>query len=73
MDGTELKRVVDKYQYKFVQNDVCSYIVRSPWAMTQYDKMYIKIYNIQHADVYIAKGKGYKWLNHLDRLVNEGD
>jgi hypothetical protein len=37
--------------------------------MTEYDKMYVKIYNIDKADVYIAKGKGYMWLNHLDTLV----
>lgn len=41
--------------------------------MNDYDKMFVKIYNIEKADVYIAKGRGYKWLNHLDSLVNEGE
>jgi hypothetical protein len=41
--------------------------------MTQWDKMYIKIYNILNADVYLAKGFGYKWLNHLDQMVADGD
>ena len=72
-DGEVLKRAVDKYEYKFVKDDVCSYIVYAPWQMTQWDKMYIKIYNIKNAEVYLAKGFGYKWLNHLDQMVNEGD
>lgn len=72
-NGEILKRSVDKYEYKFVKDDVCSYIVKSPDQMTDDDKLMIKIYNIEKADVYIAKGKGYMWLNHLDRLVNEGD
>ena len=29
-DGTVLKRVVDKYEHKFVKDDVCSYIIRTP-------------------------------------------
>jgi hypothetical protein len=73
MDGTILKRSVDKYEFKFVKDDVCSYIVKTPLKMGEYDKMFIKIYNIDKADIYIAKGKGYMWLDHLDRLVNEGD
>jgi len=34
--------------------------------MNAYDKLYVRIYNIDNADVYLAKGKGYMWLNHLD-------
>jgi hypothetical protein len=41
--------------------------------MTEWDKMYIKIYNIEKAEVYIAKGKGYIWFDHLDQMVSEGD
>ena len=73
VDGTILKRAVDKYEHKFVQGDVCSYIVKAPEGMGEYDKLMIKIYNIENADVYLAKGKGYLWLNHLDQLVNDGD
>jgi len=30
-DGTVLKRSVDKYNQKFVKDDVCSYIIKSPY------------------------------------------
>ena len=30
-DGEILKRTVDEYENKFVKDDVCSYIVYSPW------------------------------------------
>ena len=39
--------------------------------MTKYDRMYIKIYNIENADVYLAKGKNLRWFNHLDQMVEE--
>ena len=35
--------------------------------------MYLKIYNIDKADVYLAKGKTYYWFDHLDQIVQEGD
>ena len=41
--------------------------------MTARDKMYMKIYNIENADVYLAKGKKYLWFNHLDQMVEDGD
>jgi hypothetical protein len=41
--------------------------------MSKWDKMYIKIYNIENAEVYLAKGFDYMWLNHLDQMVIEGD
>ena len=41
--------------------------------MTAKDKMYMKIYNIENADVYLAKGKKYLWFNHLDQMVEDGD
>ena len=72
-DGTVLKRAVDKYSQKFVKGDVCSYIIQAPYQMTDKDKLHIKIYNIEKADIYLAKGKGYRWLNHLDQMVYEGD
>ena len=68
-----IDQYVDKYTNKFVKDDVCSYIIKTPYSMGQYDKMYVKIYNIEKADIYIAKGKGYMWLNHLDKMVSEGD
>jgi|OM-RGC.v1.021760488 hypothetical protein len=40
--------------------------------MSKWDTINVKIYNIERADVYLAKGKGYRWLNHLDQMVQEG-
>jgi hypothetical protein len=54
-------------------DDVCGYIVSSPADMGPYDKMYLKIDNIELADVYVAKGRGYIWLNHLDGFVSNRD
>ena len=65
-NGEVLKRSVDKYTYKMVKGDVCSYIIHSPDFMTEYDKMYLKVYNIDRTDVYLAKGKSYLWFDHLD-------
>lgn len=52
-----------------VKNDICSYIVHAPPEMKIKDKMLMKIDKIENADVYVAKGKGYKWINHLDRIA----
>lgn len=41
--------------------------------MKEYDKLYLKIYNVEKADVYVSKGKGYKWINHLDSMAFEDD
>jgi hypothetical protein len=53
-----------------VMNDVCSYIIYGPPEMTSKDQLLLKIDRIENADVYIAKGKGYRWINHLDRLAS---
>ena len=65
-NGEVLTRTVDTYANKFVNGDVCSYIIYSPWEMTEQDKMYLKIYDIKMAEVYLAKGKNMRWFNHLD-------
>ena len=70
-DGTVLKRAVDKYNYQFVKDDVCSYIINAPDEMGEHDKLMIKIYKIENADVYIAKSKRSLWLDHLDYMVPE--
>lgn len=72
-DGTIFKRAVDKYNYNYVKNDVCGYIIYTPFEMKEYDKMYLKITNVERTDVYISKGKGYKWINHLDSMAYEND
>ena len=35
--------------------------------MQRDDKMLVKIDMIQKSHVYIAKGKDYRWLSHLDK------
>jgi len=70
--GEVIIRSIDKWSQKFVLNDVCNYIIRSPSQMTEYDKMFMKIYNIEKADVYVIKGKQYFWLNHLDTMAYNG-
>lgn len=72
-DGEVLKRQVDKWSQKFVQGDVCSYLIDTPWQMTERDVMYMRISKIENADVYVAKGKSYLWLNHLDAMAKDGD
>ena len=72
-DGEVLKRQVDKWSHKFVQGDVCSYLIDTPWQMTERDIMYMRISKIENANVYVAKGKSYLWLNHLDAMAKDGD
>jgi|DEB0MinimDraft_12_1074336.scaffolds.fasta_scaffold15471_3 hypothetical protein len=71
-DGTKLTRAVDKYTYNFVKDDVCSYIVHSPFEMVERDIMYLKISKIENCEVYVAKGKGFRWISHLDGMVGDG-
>ena len=72
-DGTVLTRAVDKYKYQFVQQDVCGYIIYSPWEMQPWDKMKLRITKIENADVYVAKSRKFKWYNHLDYTATNGD
>jgi hypothetical protein len=67
-DGTRLVRQVDKYN-NYVLNDICSYIVYSPPEMKERDRLLVLIDRIENADVYVVKGRGYKWINHLDRVA----
>lgn len=41
--GEPLTRMVDKWTYGFVKNDVCSYLVSSPGEMQKDDKIFVKI------------------------------
>lgn len=68
-NGEALTRMVDKWTYGFVKNDVCSYLVTVPSEMDKDDKIYVKIDKILNCQVYIAKGKNYRWLEHLDKQV----
>ena len=70
-----LTRAIDKYTYRFVKDDVCSYIVESPWEMQPWDKMKMKIDKIENASVYVAKSKktSIRWLSHLDKMAESGD
>jgi len=71
-NGEEIVRIVDKYNNQMVMNDVCSYIIHSPSEMKEKDRLLMKIDKIENAEVYVAKGKGYRWINHLDRLASNG-
>ena len=71
-DGEKITRQVDKYTHQMVLNDVCGYIIHAPSKMEERDKLVLKISRIENAEVYVAKGKGYKWINHLDVMATEG-
>jgi hypothetical protein len=66
-----LTRAIDKYKYAFVKNDVCGYIVETPWEMKPWDVMKMKIDKVENATVYLAKSKKDKirWFSHLDKMV----
>ena len=51
-----------------LNNDVCSYIVRGPAEMKTWDTLHMKISAIKDVQVYVAEGKRYRWLTHLDRF-----
>lgn len=40
--------------------------------MNTTDQMMLKITNVENAVVYVVKGKTYKWINHLDTVINNG-
>lgn len=67
-NGENLIRQVDKWTNTMLKNDVCSYIVRGPAEMQTYDTLHMKISAIKDAQVYVAEGKRYRWLTHLDRF-----
>ena len=33
----------------------------------------MRVSKIENSDVYVAKSRTYKWLNHLDRMATNGD
>jgi len=70
--GEILYRAIDSRTHKFVKEDVCSYIIKAPKQMTEYDKLHLKIIKLDKAAVYVAKGKWYFWLNHLDTIATRG-
>ena len=72
--GSVLVREIEKYSHKFVKDDVCSFIIKAPVQMTEYDKLWLKIYSIENAEVYVAKmrqANSLTWLNHLDAYVSD--
>lgn len=72
MSGKALERKVDKYTNQMLKNDVCSYIIYAPEKMAETDQLKVTIDEMENVDVYMAKGKGYKWINHLDQMVQNG-
>ena len=61
MSGEVLRRDIDKYndQYRFVKDDVCSWIVTNPLDMGNKDWMWLKISNVDKAKVYVNKAIDY--------------
>jgi hypothetical protein len=41
--------------------------------MQKNDQLKLQILNIENTLVYVAKGKGYRWINHLDQMAETGD
>jgi len=67
--NTKFTRTIDKWSQNFVDGDVCGYVITAPPQMKEADILYLKISQIENADVYVAKGKAYIWLDHLDQMV----
>ena len=66
-------RAQNTYDYNYVQNDVCSYIIQQPIEMTDSDIMHLEISDISNAIVYVHKtvsGK-YRWFSHMDDYIAE--
>ena len=63
MSGEVLRRDIDKYndQYRFVKDDVCSWIVTNPLSMGNKDWMWLKISNVDKAKVYVNKATDYNY------------
>jgi hypothetical protein len=40
--------------------------------MKELDVLKLKISNIENSEVYVAKSKSYKWINHLDSMAPDG-
>lgn len=61
MSGEKLRRDIDKYndQYRFVKDDVCSWIVTNPLGMGNKDWMWLKISYANRAEVFVNKGTKY--------------
>ena len=49
--------------------DVCSYIAIAPATRTSYDRLHVRISAISLVDVYIAKGKNYRWMPQLETII----
>lgn len=73
MNGEVITRVVDDYTNQMVANDICSYAIISPSGMGETDQLKITVDKIKNAIVYVAKGKSYKWINHLDEIIENGE
>ena len=72
-DGENSIRQIDKWDHNMLKGDVCSFIVRGPDAMKDYDKLKMTITGIENVEVYVAESKRYRWLTHLDHFdVTDG-
>lgn len=73
IDGEYEIRQVDKWDNLMLKNDVCSYIVRGPDSMNDYDILKMTVTNYENVEVYVAESRNYRWLTHMDHfLVEDG-
>mmetsp|Transcript_30709 Transcript_30709/g.47090 ORF Transcript_30709/g.47090 Transcript_30709/m.47090 type:complete len:105 (+) Transcript_30709:320-634(+) len=59
-EGNLLTREIDR-AYNFVENDVCSWVVRNPSGMGFKDWMWIEITNVDAAEVFVFRGRDYSY------------
>jgi len=68
--GTILTRAVDVYGSNIMTlGDICSYIAIAPATATSSDRLHIRVSQISLVDVYVAKGKKYRWMPQLETLM----
>lgn len=62
ISGEKLVRALDTYSwdYKFVEGDVCSWVITTPRGTGFKDFHWLSISRVKNAEVYVAKTKDYK-------------
>ena len=60
-DGSRLVRRIDKHDNLFLDNDVCSWIIKNPPDMGPRDWMWVRVSNVDRANVWISKGFDYRY------------
>ena len=71
-----LTRSVEKYtENTFVLDDVCSYIIHPPPEMSKWDRLKLRIDQMQNVDVTVLKTKTFTWNknNGKDKVDNKDE